>query len=102
MKTNFNFESGVATLALSELAPGDLAVVLRVDKPGAIGARLLDMGFLPNTRVSLIRRAPMGDPGVYELRGYQLCLRRSEASCIHVRRLEQGADVPETGGENPR
>ena len=102
MKTNFNFESEAPPLALSELAPGERAVVLHVEKSGAIGDRLLDMGFLPNTHVSLIRRAPMGDPGVYELRGYQLCLRRSEASCIHVRRLEQGADVPETGGENPR
>jgi ferrous iron transport protein A len=31
-----------------------------------------------------VRRAPLGDPVVYELRGYHLCLRRSEATRIRV------------------
>jgi Fe2+ transport system protein FeoA len=30
------------------------------------------------------RRAPLGDPRVYELRGTQLCLRRSEAARVLV------------------
>ena len=60
------------------------------------------MGFLPDTPVSLIRRAPMGDPGIYELRGYQLCLRRSEASRIRVRRLEDNTAGPGANGGTPR
>ena len=46
--------------------------------------RLEALGFLPATEVRCRRRAPLGDPRVYELRGTQLCLRRSEAARIKV------------------
>jgi len=91
MKTNFNFEKPGACLTLGELNPGERATVLGVEREGPTGRRLLDMGFLPDTPVVLLRRAPLGDPAVYELRGYQLCLRRSEALCIQVRRLDDAA-----------
>lgn len=84
MKTNFNFDS--APLVLSDLGPGEPALVESVEAPGPIGRRLLDLGFVPDTPVALLRRAPLGDPSVYEIRGSQLCLRRSEASRIRVRR----------------
>jgi len=86
MKTNFNFGKKSASLALSDLEPGEPAIIETVEAPGPIGRRLLDLGFLPETRVALVRRAPLGDPSVYVLRGSQLCLRRSEASRIRVRR----------------
>ena len=78
MKTNFNFDSDA--LVLSDLGPGELAVVESVAAPGPIGRRLLDLGFLPDTPVALLRRAPLGDPSVYEIRGSQLCLRHSNKS----------------------
>ena len=84
MKTDFNSEPGA--LLLSDLGPGEPAVVESVTAPGPVGRRLLDLGFLPETPVALRRRAPLGDPSVYEIRGSQLCLRRSEASRIRVRR----------------
>ena len=84
MKTTFNFDSDA--LALSDLSPGEPAVVEAVAAAGPIGRRLLDLGFLPDTPVALVRRAPLGDPSVYQIRGSQLCLRRSEASRIRVRR----------------
>ena len=40
---------------------------------------------LPDTPVRVVRRAPLGGPGVYELRGYQLCLRREDAARVRVR-----------------
>ena len=49
MKTNFNFDSDA--LVLSDLGPGELAVVESVAAPGPIGRRLLDLGFLPDTPV---------------------------------------------------
>jgi ferrous iron transport protein A len=70
---------------LSELAPGLQATVVSVDDTGPIGRRLLDLGLLPGTPVRAIRHAPLGDPGVYELRGYRLCLRRSESNRVRVR-----------------
>jgi ferrous iron transport protein A len=71
-------------VSLAELAPGSVAVVESVDDSGPIGRRLLDLGFLPRTLVRVLRRAPLGDPVVFELRGTMLCLRRSEASRVRV------------------
>ena len=81
MKTNFNFES----VPLNELRAGTEGIVTEVDDSGPAGRRLLDLGLLPDTRVRAVRRAPLGDPVAFELRGYVLCLRRSEAARIRVR-----------------
>jgi len=56
-----------------------------------VSRRLLDLGFVPGTRVRVVRRAPLGDPTLYELRGTQLCLRRSEAARVRVRALPPGS-----------
>lgn len=69
---------------LASLAPGREAAIERVDTSTAVGRRLLDLGFAPGTRVRVVRRAPMGDPVAYELRGYRICLRRAEAALVQV------------------
>jgi len=69
---------------LADLEPGDRAVVHAVDPSCALGRRLIDLGFRPGTPVRVLRRAPLGDPTSYALRGTQLCLRRSEAEQIAV------------------
>jgi ferrous iron transport protein A len=69
---------------LSELPIGARAVVVGVEAEPALAARLAALGFLPQTEVRCRRRAPLGDPRLYELRGTQLCLRRSEARSIRV------------------
>ena len=74
----------VALRSLADLAPGSTARVAAVDPLSPIGRRLLDLGFVPGTAVQVVRRAPLGDPVEYELRGYRLCLRRSEAQRIQV------------------
>ena len=88
---DFNFTKdeaagpGPGALSLAELEPGCRAVVESVDGDGAIGRRLLDLGFVPGTELCMVRRAPLGDPAEYELRGMRLCLRRTEAARIRVR-----------------
>jgi ferrous iron transport protein A len=72
-------------ILLSELPPGGLGVVVEVDAPPGLLERLEALGFLPETEVRCRRRAPLGDPRVYELRGTQLCLRRTEAARVRVR-----------------
>ena len=50
-----------------------------------IGRRLADLGFLPaHDAIHVSRRAPLGDPIAYELRGYRLCLRRVDALRVLV------------------
>jgi ferrous iron transport protein A len=55
-----------------------------VENTGPIGRRLLDLGLLPDTPVKVLRRAPLGDPSIYELRGYRLCLRKGDAARVRV------------------
>ena len=78
---------------LNSLAPGAIGVVVRVDADGGIGRRLLDLGFLPETEIRVIRRAPLGDPVSYELRGFRICLRHAEAGRIWIRAAAPGPDA---------
>jgi ferrous iron transport protein A len=62
--------------------------VISVDDSTPAGRRLGDLGFLQGTEVRAVRRAPLGDPVVYELRGFRVCLRRVDAARVAVRRAE--------------
>ena len=73
-----------ARIPLSELPVGARAHVVALAAGPELAARLDALGFLPATEVRCRRRAPLGDPRVYELRGTQLCLRRSEAARVLV------------------
>ncbi|MCS5636450.1 MAG: ferrous iron transport protein A [Myxococcota bacterium] len=84
MKSNFNKEPGAAR-ALADLAPGDRGVVAEVLAEGAAGRRLMDLGLLPETPVRALRRSPLGDPAVYEIRGYRLCLRDADARRVRLK-----------------
>ncbi len=90
MKSNFNTDrpnadgQGPTALDLTALVPGGEGRVVAVHESGPVGRRLLDLGFLPGTRIKMIRRAPLGDPVLYELRGYRLCLRRVDAARVEV------------------
>ena len=86
MKTNFNFNEETAAELMTELPPGSEATIVSIDDEGPVGRRLLDLGLLPGTHVRALRHAPLGDPGLYELRGYRLCLRRTETDRVRVRR----------------
>jgi ferrous iron transport protein A len=58
--------------------------VTDVDASTPEGHRLLELGFLPETEIRVVRKAPLGDPIAFYLRGGQICLRRSEAARIRV------------------
>jgi ferrous iron transport protein A len=77
-----------STLSLASLEPGQSAQVKAVDGSSPIGRRLLELGFRPGTQLRVIRRAPLGDPTTYELRGSRFCLRRAEAERIAVTPIE--------------
>ena len=69
---------------LDQLPKGRLAVVIDVMGDDPIARRLGDLGVRKGVQVEVIRQAPLGDPTVYELCNYQLCLRRSESARIQV------------------
>ena len=77
-------------MALSELGIGQDAVVSRLDLPEEVQHHLMHMGFIPEARVTVLRRAPAGDPTVYAIDGLEIALRRDTASAIRVRRPDEG------------
>lgn len=70
---------------LAEVTAGQMACVESVSGSDALAMRLLEMGLTPGCDVRYIGQAPLGDPLEFELRGYRLSLRRSEASRVQVR-----------------
>ena len=82
---------------LSDLRLGTSARVIALQEDTAddpIAKRLSNLGFVPGRTVTPLRRAPLGDPVVYRVADYELCLRRHEARMVHVEVLAE-ADVVE-------
>ena len=95
--TTYLPEPGAATFALSDLSPGTSGRITGLLDDGVGGVlvkRLRNLGFVPGRIATPLRRAPMGDPVVYRVSDYELCLRRHEAHMVHVEVLTE-ADVVE-------
>ena len=69
---------------LDTFAVGEHGVVKTVVGEGKIKRRLFDMGLTPGAEVLLRKKAPLGDPLEVTVRGYELTLRKTEASCINM------------------
>ena len=72
-------------MTLDELSVGHSGVITAVGGEGILRCRLLDMGLIPHTRVTLQKVAPMGDPIEIMVRGYELTLRVEEARKIEIK-----------------
>jgi ferrous iron transport protein A len=72
------------TIQLNHLDVGSGGRVTTVNGERELKRRLLEMGFCNGARVEVIRRAPLGDPIEYRLRGYHLSLRAEQAKCISI------------------
>ena len=77
-------------MTLDKLSVGESGVISAVGGEGPLRCRLLDMGLIPRTRVTLQKVAPMGDPIEIRVRGYELTLRIEDAKKIEI--------VPEVKG----
>jgi ferrous iron transport protein A len=69
---------------LSKLGVGCQGQVVSVSGDHDIRRRLLEMGFCNGATVEVVRRAPMGDPIEFKLRGYHLSLRSDQANHVSV------------------
>jgi Fe2+ transport system protein FeoA len=75
------------------LAVGQSGVLVALELPESVQNHLMHMGFVPEARVTVLRRAPAGDPTVYSIDGLEIALRRATASAIRVR-LSEPNPVP--------
>lgn len=67
---------------LSDFVIGEQGVIKSVACDGRIRRRLFDMGVTPGAEVYLRKKAPLGDPIEVTIRGYELTLRKTEASAV--------------------
>ncbi|MCR8559336.1 ferrous iron transport protein A [Mucilaginibacter sp. BJC16-A38] len=68
-------------MTLSELVPGEIGIVKEFTDL-EMSVKLMEMGCLPGEPITVSRIAPMGDPIAINVSGYQLSLRKFEASTI--------------------
>lgn len=77
-------EHGAVPLSgLSKAAPASVVGMTGDDE---VARRLFDLGFQPGLTVELLRRAPLGDPMLFDIAGNQIALRRAEAARVLVAR----------------
>lgn len=74
----------VKSTRLADLQTGSRGVIVHVLGQGAFRKRISEMGFVKGQMVKVIKNAPMKDPVEYEIMGYKVSLRRSEADLIEV------------------
>ena len=70
---------------LSEMNIGDKGEIKSVKASGEIRRRLLDMGLVEGVQFTVLRVAPLGDPIVVKVKGFDLSLRIKEARQIKVK-----------------
>ncbi|RLV57728.1 ferrous iron transport protein A [Parashewanella curva] len=74
-------------MKLSELEAGEVVTVSAIgnsDMTQTIKRKLLSMGITPKSKITLIRRAPLGSGLEIEVRGSRLCVRSELADAIEV------------------
>lgn len=80
-------------MRLSELKSGESATILKVTGHGGFRRRIVEMGFIRGKRVEVILNAPLKDPIEYRIMGYDVSLRRSEASMVIVLSDEEAEEL---------
>lgn len=73
---------------LSQMRRKEKGKITKVEGSGAVHRRILDMGVVPSTEVTVERVAPLGDPIEIKVKGYHLSLRREEAAQVYVEVIE--------------
>ncbi|MFM1651664.1 ferrous iron transport protein A [Brevibacillus sp. B_LB10_24] len=71
-------------MLLSDCSIGKKAKITAMSLADSFSRRMMDLGLMPGTEVQVVRKAPLGDPIVVQVRGYQVSFRMSEASCIEI------------------
>ncbi len=73
-------------IRLDELSQGESAVIVEVLGDDVVASRLMEMGLIEDEPISMVGRAPMGDPTEYAVRGYRISLRKNESTRVIVRK----------------
>ena len=73
-------------MRLDELGQGESAIIVEIVGDDVVASRLMEMGLIEEESISMVGRAPMGDPTEYAVRGYRISLRKNESTRVIVRK----------------
>ena len=71
-------------MTLDKVKTGTTVKVVKINNTGAIKRRIMDMGIIKDVEIYVRKVAPLGDPMELTLRGYELSVRKADASMIEV------------------
>lgn len=72
------------TIKLSDTDIGDEVIIKEILSTGLNKQRLLDLGFVPDTTIFVLRDSPLGEPRAYFIRDTCIALRKEESEKIIV------------------
>lgn len=76
-------------MKLSELKTGEQGIIVDIKGQGSFRKRIIEMGFIHNKIVKVLLNAPLHDPVEYQIMGYEVSLRHSEAELIEVKPIKE-------------
>jgi Fe2+ transport system protein FeoA len=74
----------IKSMTLADARLGELLTIAQVGGRGGFRRRLLELGLLPGTLVTVKSVAPLGDPIELLVRGASLSIRKEEAATVRV------------------
>ncbi len=78
-----------AVMTLDTLTIGSKAIISKIAPTLNNRSRYASMGLIRNSEVEVVRIAPLGDPIIIKVKGYELSLRKEEASHMEIELLKK-------------
>ncbi|MCE1187927.1 MAG: ferrous iron transport protein B [Ignavibacteria bacterium] len=92
MKKGLDMHQVKTKTILAQLRDNEEGTISAVRGSSAFRKRIAEMGFVKGKTVKVIKNAPLQDPVEYEIMGYNVSLRRSEAGLVEVYRGDSHID----------
>ena len=74
-------------MCICDLKPGQSGFIYNVEGNEKLVKRLYALGAIEGTKISLKTIAPLGDPIIVSLRGFDLAIRKKDAKNIYIKEV---------------
>ncbi|MDR0931217.1 MAG: ferrous iron transport protein A [Clostridiales bacterium] len=71
-------------LTLDKANVGETYTICSLNGDGALRRRLMDLGLVNGSKITITKVAPLGDPIAFNVKGFVLSLRKTDASIVEV------------------
>lgn len=74
-------------MSIVDLRPGQDGFIKNIIGDEKLSKRLLALGCIEGTKVTLKNKAPLGDPIIINVRGFDLAIRKKDADNIKIKEV---------------